>query len=271
MYPLIHLNLHFFEKDISTYGLVSLVGFLFFLIPGLIYSKKAKEDLYSRTIFLFFVLIFAGIGASVLYTITNIPYWIKVLPILFNNLSDWKNYMNFGLVYYGGFFGIFVGMMVYSKVFHEDVRVWHWQTIVSIPIFHALGRVGCVLAGCCYGKVVDHGGIYNAVIDKYCLPIQLYEAAGEVVIFLIILIRNIIKKDTHEYYKSLGIYCVLYGILRFIVEFWRGDKIRGIWGPFSTSQYISLVIIPIGIYCFFCPTEKNIFNKMYMGRRKNKK
>lgn len=267
MYPSIHVNFGFFEKDITTYGLISLVGMMFFVIPAIVYSKKNKDDLYSRMIFLSFMLIIGGICASILYTLTNIPYWIKVIPILVKGVSNWMDYMNFGIVYYGGFIGIIISMMVYSKVFNEDVRVWQWQTIVSIPGFHALGRIGCIFAGCCYGIVVEKGGIYNSVIDKYCLPIQLYEAIGEMVIFFIILIRNEIKKDSHDYYKPLGIYCTLYGVLRFVDEFWRGDRIRGIWGGLSTSQYISLIIFPIGIYCLICPAEKNFFNKWFSGRK----
>ena len=69
----------------------------------------------------------------------------------------------------------------------------------------------------------------------------------------------------------MGLYFVLYGILRFVDEFFRGDSIRGIWGPFSTSQYISLFIIPIGIYCLICPTEKNFFEKWYTPGKKKKK
>jgi len=272
MYPYIHIHLFNFEKDITTYGVIALVGFLFFVIPAFVYTKKQNKDIYSRFVFLCFILVVGSACASILYTLTNIGYWIKAIPLLFNDWLNWKYYMNFGIVYYGGFIGMIIGMMVYSKVFDEDVREWVWQTVVSIPGFHAIGRIGCVLSGCCYGKIVDHGGIYNAMIEKYCIPIQLYEAIGEFVIFLIILVRNEVKKDTHNYYKPLGIYCTLYSILRFIDEFWRGDRIRGVWGPFSTSQYISMIILPIGLYCLLCPTEKNFFEKWFKGRNNiNKK
>lgn len=267
MYPYIHLHIFSFEKDITTYGVVALFGFLFFLIPGFVYTKKQGKDLYSRFVFMVFMLVIGSICASILYTLTNIGYWIKAIPLLLDDLSNWKMYMNFGIVYYGGFIGMIIAMMAYSKLFNEDVRDWVWQTAVSIPGFHAIGRIGCVFSGCCYGKIVEQGGIYNAVIDKYCIPIQLYEAIGEFIIFFIILIRNEIKKDSTNYYKPLGIYCTLYSVLRFVDEFWRGDKIRGVWGPFSTSQYISLLIFPIGIYCLLCPTEKNFFNKWFSGRK----
>lgn len=271
MYPYLHIHIFSFEKDITTYGVVALVGFLFFIIPALIYTVKAKKDFYDRFVFLAFLLVIGAACAFVLYTLTNIGYWIKVIPIILKDVSKWKEYMNFGIVYYGGFIGIIIAMMVYSKMFNEDVRTWAWQTIVSIPGFHAIGRVGCALSGCCYGKIVDEGGIYNAVIDKYCLPIQLYEAIGEFIIFLIILAYILIKKNSKAYYIPLGIYCSLYSILRFVDEFWRGDRIRGVWGPFSTSQYISMLILPFGIYCLVCPTEKNFLNKWYMGRKEQKK
>ncbi len=271
MYPYIHIKFLFLDRDITTYGIFALIGFFAFLIPAFVYTKKAKQDIYSRLVYLAFLLIIGAACAAVLYTLTNINYWIKAIPIIISDLSNWKYYMNFGIVYYGGFIGIFIAAMVYSKLFNEDIREWIWQTVVSIPLFHAIGRVGCVFSGCCYGKIVDHGGIYNAMIDKYCLPIQLYEAIGELIIFIIILVRNEIKKDYTNYYRPLGIYCTLYPILRFVDEFWRGDKIRGIWGPFSTSQYISLFLFPIGIYCLLCPAEKNFFNKWFYGQSKKYK
>lgn len=266
MYPFIHIKFWFIDRDFSSYGVCVLFAFLFFIIPALIDNKRKKEDFYNRFIYLIFLLIVGSIFAAILYQITNIPYWTKVIPIILENPKDFMMYLNFGIVYYGGFIGILIGMMFYSKIYDEDVRAWTPITALSIPGFHAIGRIGCAIGGCCYGPEVAHGGIYNARIDKYCMPIQLYEAAAEFVIFLIILTYILVIKDYNNYYRALGIYCSIYGILRFITEFWRADKIRGIWGPFSTSQYISMIVFPFGIYCLICPTSKNFLNKMYSGR-----
>lgn len=263
MYPFIHVNLGFFEHDLSTYGLTTCVGFLFFIIPGFVYSKRQDKDVYSRFVFLALMLIFGALGAAILYEITNIPYWIKVVNYLKNNEFDIRLFQNIGFVYYGGFIGIFVGMNVYARLFHEDIRRWLRETIVSIPGFHAVGRIGCLLAGCCYGIEVKNGGIYNINIDKYCMPVQLYEAAAELIIFIVILVYNCTASKRCNYYKPLGLYCTLYAPARFILEFWRGDKIRGIWGPLSTSQYISIIIFAFGIYCLLCNAEKNFLNSFY--------
>ena len=78
-------------------------------------------------------------------------------------------------------------------------------------------------------------------------------------------------KNKMNYYRPIGVYFVLYGILRFITEMYRGDLIRGLWGPFSTSQYISMLVVPLGIYCLICPTEKNFLEKWSNGELRRKK
>ena len=186
--------------------------------------------------------------------------------------------------------GIFIGFMIYTKYFKEDTRMWLMTSVPGIPLFHAFGRMGCTIGGCCYGLPHAHVGsyneatglfdiennpifngfsVYNARTGSYHLPIQLIESAGLFAIFAILVVFLIFIYKKKAYYKPMGLYFVLYGILRFVDEFFRGDSIRGIWGPFSTSQYISLFIIPIGIYCLICPTEKNFFEKWYtLGKPK---
>lgn len=75
-------------------------------------------------------------------------------------------------------------------------------------------------------------------------PVQLTESACNIIIFIIL--SYIYKKSKHTE-KIIGLYCILYGILRFLLEFLRGDLIRGIELGLSTSQWISIVLIIIGI------------------------
>lgn len=268
MYPYVHIKFLFIDKDYSSYGIAVLFAFLFFLIPALVDNQKRKEDFFNRFLYLVFLLLIGTTCAAVLFQITNIPIWKIAIPLIKANPSDWKNYINIGIVYYGGFIGIIIGAMVYSKFYNEDIRRWIPTTVLSIPGFHAVGRVGCAIAGCCYGFEVTSGGIYNARIDKYCFPVQLIEAAGELTIFFIILLILLFKLDKKNLYLPLSAYCIIYGILRFILEFYRGDKLRGLWGPFSTSQYISMVVVPFGVYCLVCPQNRNFLDKWYSGRKK---
>ena len=98
-------------------------------------------------------------------------------------------------------------------------------------------------------------------------PVQLVEACGDLIIFIILCLM---KNKKQKYYQPLGIYLVLYGVMRFVLEFFRGDEARGIWGWFSTSQWISLVTVPLGIYCLVVATEKNILEKLYTPAKSKK-
>ena len=96
----------------------------------------------------------------------------------------------------------------------------------------------CFLAGCCYGKKLNKiFSVLNVEIDTF--PVQLIEALLELFIFLILCVAENYKKDIN----LLEIYLLLYAIVRFTLEFFRGDDIRGMFYGLSTSQWISMVII----------------------------
>ncbi len=292
-----HPQIEIFGKSISTYGVIAYAGlWLVVLYTYLVNRKSAlKKDFSSRALYVVFGAVFGGIGAFILYEITMLKYTLEGFKYIFTDFEKFKSFLSGGIVFYGGMIGIFIGTIVYTKVFREDTREWIMTNVPAIPMFHALGRVGCLFGGCCFG-VVDkvtgvvgeynadtgfyerganalfHGrDIYNAQIGHYCMPIQLYESIGLVLIFIILLVNLFIQGLKPYYYRPMGIYFVLYGTLRFILEFWRGDLIRGIWGPFSTSQWISLAIIPFGLYCLICPTSKNILEKAYTAKPKKNK
>ncbi len=284
MYPYISI----FGKQFTTYGVFAVIGISLAILYCFIIHKvtKDKKDFFSRFIFIFYGVLVGGVGAAILYQLTNIKNIITGFQYLFSEPKTFLSYISFGIVFYGGMIGMFIGFMVYSKVFKEDTRGWIRNSIPGMPLFHTFGRIGCAVGGCCFGvakishgvynaethiyeigdaPVFSNGCIYNARIGQYCIPVQLIESAFLFLIFIIVLIYVLKQKDKNAYYRPMGLYFVLYAVLRFIDEFWRGDLYRGIWGPFSTSQYISLIIFPIGLYCLFCPTEKSIFEKWYNG------
>ena len=85
-------------------------------------------------------------------------------------------------------------------------------------------------------------------------PIQIVESICNLIIFIIILITYKRFKGT---YKTVALYAVLYSVVRFVLEFYRGDFIRGII-ILSTSQWISIVLFIVGIVLFSCEkTKKN--------------
>ena len=125
-----------------------------------------------------------------------------------------------------------------------------WETIAAcIPAGHCLGRVGCFLGGCCFGKPTDSafGVVFPEGSDPYEFyggaiavhPTQLYEAAFLLALFFVLFFW--LKKD------ALPFYCILYGAWRFGIEFLRADDRGSLFGlPLSPSQVISVALFILG-------------------------
>lgn len=112
------------------------------------------------------------------------------------------------------------------------------------------GRIGCFCSGCCYG--MEYNGFGHIVfsntpyapIGVSLFPSQLVEAFLNLIIFMVL--AFLYKKYSNSY-KIVSLYLILYSIVRFILEFFRGDAIRGFLFGISTSQWISIVLFIIGI------------------------
>lgn len=244
---------------LPTYGMLAFIGIAVAICFGVFYFSKfhniKREDIFYASMF---ALIGAGIGAKLLYIITILPDIIKNFDSL-----NWQNLiprlLQGGFVFYGGLIGGALGVYIYSKSFKISFRELCNIFISVIPIFHAIGRIGCLLAGCCYGREYNGFGsiiFYNtqmAPVGIPLFPMQIVESICNLIIFIIIIGTYKKFKGT---YKTIAIYAVLYSIVRFVLEFYRGDEIRGI-KLFSTSQWISIVLFVVGIALFIYDNKKN--------------
>ncbi len=127
----------------------------------------------------------------------------------------------------------------------------------GLALGHAIGRMGCFSAGCCWGTEChrpwavtftnpDAHRLVGVPLNVSIHPTQLYEAAAEAVIFLI-LYRRFSK--LHRDGTIIGLYLVLYSIARFAVEFVRHhEQANPFGGPFSATQWIALAMIILGAY-----------------------
>ncbi len=145
-----------------------------------------------------------------------------------------------GFVFYGGLLaGLFylsIIKILGLKISAKDL----WPLVPALTLGHAIGRLGCFLAGCCYGKETDWWwGIYQH--DHYRHPTQILEALGLLVLGYYLL------KSKKEKALLVAHYFLFYGLIRFGVEILRGDEIRGEWGIFTPSQWISLALIILGL------------------------
>lgn len=241
-----------FGRIIPTYGILGFVGIVVAICFGVFYFSKfydvKKEDIFYAAMF---AIIGIGIGAKLLYIITILPDLIRNFNVL-----DWKTLiprlLQGGFVFYGGLIGGVIGLYVYSKSFKISFKKLCMILIPVVPIFHSIGRIGCLLAGCCHGREYHGFGsitFYNtqlAPVGVPLFPIQIVESICNLIIFIIILITYKKFKGT---YKTIAIYAVLYSVVRFALEFYRGDTVRGII-VLSTSQWISIVLFIVGIALF---------------------
>jgi phosphatidylglycerol:prolipoprotein diacylglycerol transferase len=234
---------------IHTYGFLIAMGFLIGLMLAILQAKK--EGISSDKIMdlSFNILLAAVIGSRLLFILINLGHYID------NPLDIFKIWEG-GLVFYGGVMLAVPTAIWYVK--KNGLDVWRTADIFAPPIAigHVFGRLGCLAAGCCYGKTaasLPWGIIFTdpdclAPINVLLHPTQIYESAGEFVNFLILITLRRYKSFNGQLFMT---YLLLYSVLRFIVEFFRGDVARGFIAPYiSVSQAISILMFLVGVAGF---------------------
>lgn len=234
---------------IHGYGLMIGLGVMAALLLGDYRSKKfglVGDYIYGMT---FSAVILGFTAARILFIITE---WENFL----------KNPMQYlagaGFVVYGGIIGGALTIYGYCKIKKIDVLSYLDLMIPSVALAQALGRVGCFLAGCCYGKETNSflGVVFTnsdfAPNGVKVLPTQLFMAGGDLLI-MAALLWYASKRPMRG--RTSMLYLILYSVGRFVVEFFRNDD-RGTVGLLSTSQFIAIFTLAAGILGFFLVMPK---------------
>jgi phosphatidylglycerol---prolipoprotein diacylglyceryl transferase len=246
--------------SLHTYGVLIATGFL--LAMTLVKEQAAREgEDPESTLDLCFKVLLAGlIGSRIVFIMTRWDYYsAKPIELLY----FWKG----GLVFYGGFILAAFYVAYYARQHRLNYFKFADIIIPYLALAHAFGRLGCVAAGCCFGKPTDlawgvvfpegsmaHSshlsqGLISGGEALAVHPTQLYESGFEMVMFwLLVFIRP--HKRFHG--QLFLIWLAIYPIFRSTVELYRGDKLRGVWlYGVSTSQYISIGVAAFAIWLFF--------------------
>ena len=247
MYPFLHIG----NLSLPMYGLCTLVGTVFALL--LVFRLRKKGSPLSED-----NLLDALIWAIVLgFVCSKLLYFLVDPPQMPHSWRELWDIISAGLVFYGGLIGGLLGLLIVSKKTKKHILTY---TDLMAPCFclaHAGGRIGCLMAGCCYG--MEYTGPCAVVLDGVSrLPTQPMEA-----IFLVILagvLTAIFLKKPRQGTVT-GWYMVLYALWRFGIEFFRADE-RGAVGALSTSQFISLFIFALGL--FFLVRSRKAVNDFYV-------
>ena len=177
------------------------------------------------------------VGSKVMFFISRVPSLVTNFSI--ENLLGSTIYG--GYVFYGGLFGMIISILIMTRKNKENRAKYFSFLVPVMPLFHAFGRVGCFMSGCCYGKELPSAfEVCGVVIDR--IPVQLIEAVFELIMFVVL--TNIVKKSPKA--NALRVYLLSYATFRFIIEFFRGDILRGVWFGISLAQWIS-----IGIFVYY--------------------
>lgn len=228
MYPYIHFVL-------PSYGVFAFLGGFFALL--LVYFRTNRFNVEFEDFLKLFVLCIAGgmIGSKTMFIITRIPWLLQNFTL--RNLVDLI--FRSGYVFYGGLFGVLLTVVAYAKHSKKyTARCLDALIAPAIPLFHCFGRIGCLLAGCCFGCELPQSIIVMGIsITRF--PTQILESTFEAMLFVILMIwEKRCKKVT-----MLQFYLTAYACFRFVIEFFRDDKIRGVFFGFSTAQWISIMIL----------------------------
>lgn len=230
MLPYIHIIVPF-------YGVFVLLGiiaaFLVFIKRNCVLSLGILKNIQIAASAAIGMLI----GSRIVFVLTMLPAIIKD----FSLAQVIKIILGGGFVFYGGLIGAIAGLYCYGKIRQINLDDLFQTVAPCLPLFHAFGRIGCFMAGCCYGIPCNFGFAMAASPDVVRFPVQLVESLCCFIIFFALLI---IEKHFPNI-KLLNVYLISYAIIRFGLEFLRGDSIRGLFLCFSTSQWISLGILII--------------------------
>ncbi len=267
MYP--HLLPELFGYNIPMYDVLMFLGiFLMLLYIIRRFDKKEgfkREQTNKIVIFIAISLIFA-LGFS--YLLDGVFHSIKAGKWTFGTIS-------FLGALIGGFISFLLLMKFFYKDDNKDIKTIANTLITGVVLAHAIGRIGCFMAGCCYGiptnsifgVVFPHGFAEEAFPGISIFPTQLFESLFLFALFFFLDNAKVAKT------KELEIYLVSYGLFRFLIEFIRGDNrgsfitiFKTTYGTFpSPSQFISFLMIILGILMFF-----NILSKIkFINKTKN--
>jgi phosphatidylglycerol---prolipoprotein diacylglyceryl transferase len=241
--------------DIHTYGVLVAMGFLVGLAVA---ARNAR---------------FQGLNPEL---ISDLGVWLVIGGMaggkLFHVVFFWNDFiagwreegirsLREGFVFYGGFIGASVAGLVYTRI--KQIEFWKVADCCApgVAIGHAFGRMGCFFNGCCYGKPCSFPWAVrfpppHQIAGIPVHPTEIYEALGNVLIFLGLTANFRRKKFDGQIWWW---YVLSYGVLRFCVEFFRGDYETYYFGIFTFGHVVATIMIVVaGAALILCRSKTAI-------------
>lgn len=239
------------HNELFTIGNITIYGYGLMIAIGVMMAylvteyRAKKQGLDSDPVFAILIIgVVSGfLGAKLLYFITILDEIIANPSLLWTSLAD-------GFVVYGGVIAGILAANIYCKIKKLHFLSYLDVAVPSIALAQGFGRIGCFLAGCCYGHESDLPIAVTFKNSSYApngiplFPSQLVSSAFDFVHFFVLCA---LARKNKTPGRIGAFYLIFYSIGRFIIEFFRGDLERGNVGTLSTSQFISIFVMIAGI------------------------
>src|SRR6266540_4415043 len=235
---------------VYTYGLLLALAYLGGLQLALVRARQRGLDPTRIMDLGIWIIVSALVGAKAMLLLVEWDHFSK-------NPSELLSLAQSGGVFYGGL--ILAVAVALWYLWRHKMPMWTVCDVFApgIALGHVVGRLGCLMAGCCYGRptdlpwgitFTDHFANANVgtPLGMALHPTQLYEAGAELLVLIFLLTTE--KRGRPFAGRTFWSYMFLYGVSRFIIEIYRGDP-RGfvLGGALSTSQFISVLLVPLSL------------------------
>ena len=246
------------HNELLHIGPLTVYGYGFMIAMGVLaawfVAEQRARKLKLACEHIFYLVVWCTIGG---FTSAKILFWI----------TNWREFLqnprqiigSDGFVVYGGIIGGILAGCLYCYIKKTDFWKYFDLVMPSVALAQGFGRIGCLLAGCCYGR--ETNSIFSITFQNSdfapnhvaLIPTQIYSSVLDFLHFGILLyIARHKKKDG----QVAACYLIFYSIGRFVIEFFRGDIERGSVGVLSTSQFISIFTTVAGIILLLTVVKK---------------
>jgi len=234
---------------IYSYGVLLAAAYLLGLQFALIRARSRGLDRERVMDLGIWIIISALVGAKLLLLV------VDYRPFLANPRTI-VDLLRSGGVFYGGLIAAVTVALVY--IWRHRMPMWTTTDVFApgIALGHVVGRLGCLLAGCCFGRPTSvpwaisfHDpnafATSGTPLGVSLHPTQLYEAGAEALILAFLLAFE--RRGRPFPGRTFWSYMLLYGVSRFIIEFYRGDPRGTVFDALSTSQFVSVILVPLSV------------------------
>lgn len=250
MHPILF---EFGDLSIYSYGVLLAAAYLLGLQFALMRARARGLNAQRVMDLGIWIIVSALVGAKLLLLIVDFRHYT-------GSPRDLLGLARSGGVFYGGLIAAVTVALWYLR--RHKLPLWTTTDVFApgIALGHVVGRLGCLMAGCCFGRPAsvpwaitfrDPAAAANVgtPLGIPLHPTQLYEAGAEALILGALLLLE--RRGRAFPGRTFWSYLLLYGVSRFLIEFYRGDSRGMVFHTLSTSQFVSVILVPLSIVMLF--------------------